>query len=569
MILGCEKPTLPEFNVGEVTQITSSGAIVEVNFISDGNRKIETAFLEYSTKQNFENVLGSFRISPISTKNLITLTGLQRGTTYYIRVNSYNKVGTAISIAKSFTTIPDLPKVNMDAGSISETTAATARYVGASITDNGLNVNSGGYRGVCWSINPNPTITDSKTKDSLTVKSGGFDYTMFNLKPNTKYFARHYAENAAGVTYGKELSFTTDANYSCQTNVIEPNSTVNSVIALANNKIFIHGSFQTINGISSLYTAILNADGTIDQTFKAPYQSGETVGSAGTAILLNGGKILASYTVNGGTSFNLFNSDGTIDQTFKSPNIAGTVLYATRLSDNKFLIIGNFNSVNGVVRNRMVRLNPDGTIDATYFGGNNVTFLSNSIRAGEYTNGKFYIQNTSVAGNSAAGYPIFIINENGTLDTISTKYFENVAKSRQFILQKTIDGKLLCLDIDNNIFKIKLDGTIDDSFKNRAIQGSIASSSSRIIQEKNTGKLYLSGSLTSYDGNAVYGIFRINTDGSLDKSFNPEIGFTSGFATSIDFTTDGKLLIVGNFLKYRSLSARRFIKINSDGSFCN
>jgi len=91
--------------------------------------------------------------------------------------------------------------VTTEITSITETTAKS----GGSITsDEGESVLS---RGVCWSINPNPTINDTKTIDG--VGGGIFESNITNLYGGTSYFIRAYATNSYGTGYGMALSFKT------------------------------------------------------------------------------------------------------------------------------------------------------------------------------------------------------------------------------------------------------------------------------------------------------------------------------------------------------------------------
>lgn len=62
-------------------------------------------------------------------------------------------------------------------------------------------------RGICWSTNDLPTVADNKTSEELG--SGIFSIRILNLIPNTKYYARAYAENSIGIGYGKTVSFST------------------------------------------------------------------------------------------------------------------------------------------------------------------------------------------------------------------------------------------------------------------------------------------------------------------------------------------------------------------------
>jgi hypothetical protein len=62
-------------------------------------------------------------------------------------------------------------------------------------------------RGICYGTSANPTIANSKT--TMGNGTGAFSSTVSGLTANTKYYAKAYAINSFGVTYGAEISFTT------------------------------------------------------------------------------------------------------------------------------------------------------------------------------------------------------------------------------------------------------------------------------------------------------------------------------------------------------------------------
>ena len=62
--------------------------------------------------------------------------------------------------------------------------------------------------GVCWDINPNPTV--DKNKMVSDQKSGTFSVTVTGLKSGTNYFVRAYVISADGTVYGDQRSATTD-----------------------------------------------------------------------------------------------------------------------------------------------------------------------------------------------------------------------------------------------------------------------------------------------------------------------------------------------------------------------
>lgn len=65
------------------------------------------------------------------------------------------------------------------------------------------------YGHVYSEINPNPTISDYKHNHGTAVQLISYISNLNNLKPNTRYYIRSYAENPKGVTYGSTISVTT------------------------------------------------------------------------------------------------------------------------------------------------------------------------------------------------------------------------------------------------------------------------------------------------------------------------------------------------------------------------
>ena len=87
---------------------------------------------------------------------------------------------------------------------VTDITQTTAVCGGEVKSENGWAVTE---RGVCWSTEPNPTPSDNCTVDGDGV--GKFTSEITGLEPDTKYYVRAYAKNAAGTSFGAENSFTT------------------------------------------------------------------------------------------------------------------------------------------------------------------------------------------------------------------------------------------------------------------------------------------------------------------------------------------------------------------------
>jgi uncharacterized protein (TIGR02145 family) len=91
---------------------------------------------------------------------------------------------------------------------VSEISQTSATSGGMIFDDGGASVTA---RGVCWSIDQTPTISDNKTTDGTGV--GGFVSSITGLAANTTYYVRAYATNSKGTEYGsRAVTFTTLEN---------------------------------------------------------------------------------------------------------------------------------------------------------------------------------------------------------------------------------------------------------------------------------------------------------------------------------------------------------------------
>lgn len=92
-------------------------------------------------------------------------------------------------------------------------TQAVSNITASSATSGGIISSNGGSQvttsGICWSTNPNPTISlSTKTTDGNNTN---FSSNLTGLSANTTYYVRAYATNSAGTAYGNEISFTTSS----------------------------------------------------------------------------------------------------------------------------------------------------------------------------------------------------------------------------------------------------------------------------------------------------------------------------------------------------------------------
>ncbi len=87
---------------------------------------------------------------------------------------------------------------------ISDITETSAIVSGNIANDGGNNITS---RGICWDTSTSPTLNDNITENGYGI--GDFSGSLINLNANIKYYARAYATNSLGTTYGVQKEFIT------------------------------------------------------------------------------------------------------------------------------------------------------------------------------------------------------------------------------------------------------------------------------------------------------------------------------------------------------------------------
>jgi uncharacterized delta-60 repeat protein len=203
-------------------------------------------------------------------------------------------------------------------------------------------------------------------------------------------------------------------------------------------------------------------------------------------------------------SINIFAQDGALDLTFNPGTGANNDVMSTAIqTDGKIIIGGDFTAYNGTTVNRIARLNSDGSLDGSFNTGTGSDQPVKSITI--QTDGKIII------GGFFATY-------SGT----------------------TV----------NNITRLNTGGSLDGSFNTGT--GPSGPVMSTAIQTD--GKIIIGGSFFNYNGSTANNISRLNTDGSLDGSFNTGTGADSYVYTTA-IQTDGKIIIGGLFTAYNGTMA--------------
>jgi uncharacterized delta-60 repeat protein len=147
--------------------------------------------------------------------------------------------------------------------------------------------------------------------------------------------------------------------------LVEGGYGVQAMAALPDGKLVIAGEFSLINGVSSPESvARLNPDGTLDTAF-AP--SLGLVELYVLAVQKDGRVLVGGYVgfADGPAGLVRLSEDGSIEMNF-APRLEGIPTALALESDGQILAAGSFDTVNGEFCPGLSRLNPDGTLDATF-----------------------------------------------------------------------------------------------------------------------------------------------------------------------------------------------------------
>ena len=352
------------------------------------------------------------------------------------------------------------------------------------------------------------------------------------------------------------------------------NHSVTAVVVQPDGKSIIGGTFTTVKGLARRGIARLNADGSGDSSFDPGEQSFALLYSA-LAWQPDGKVLVGDYRVWSGTHHYSrvarVHSDGSLDTTFnatftKYDDASGTFyegpVHAIAVQpDGKVLVGGDFTAVNGTSRMRVARLNPDGSLDSSFDAGTGLHQIVAAVVV--QPDGKVLIGGSL---GTAVGIGIARLNSNGSLDSTFDPAID-VYDVRSMALQP--DGKLLigggfswgtAADEHYGIARLNSNGTLDSSFD----VGTGARGVSSVVLQSD-GKVCIAGEFVTVNGIARNRIARLNANGSLDSTFDPGTG-PNGAVGSLALQSDGRMLIGGGFLTVEGSDRSRMARLEADGS---
>jgi uncharacterized delta-60 repeat protein len=326
--------------------------------------------------------------------------------------------------------------------------------------------------------------------------------------------------------------------------------------ALPNGKIYVGGDFVEVNGKDRKRITRLNANGTLDTTFNSTGTNGTVFD---LAVQPDGKVIIVGDfgLINGASRLRIarLNYDGSLDTSFNiGTGVNDSVNQVTLQPDGKIIIGGIFAAYNGITRNKLARLNGDGSLDTSFNAGS--PGPSNSIQEiATAPDGKILVGGTFGTLNGQTVGQITRLNPDGTRDMsfnaggVGTTGPPNILRSVNSIIVQP-DGKIMIGGIFNGynnisrtgIARLNPDGTLEPNF-------APAAQNIAFLKPQADGKILVGGLFGLINGVPLNNIARINSDGSLDAGFDTGGGADKN-PLDIVFQPNGNIIVAGVFRKF-------------------
>jgi uncharacterized delta-60 repeat protein len=251
-----------------------------------------------------------------------------------------------------------------------------------------------------------------------------------------------------------------------------------------------------------------------------------------------------------------------LDEGFQ-PDFVNT--FATHVSsfgvqqDGQIVVGGSFNTVGGASRKSIARLEPDGGVDPHYNLVPNQWVRTVVVQEdGKSLLGGYF---STLNGTSRR---LARLNQDGSIDSFAAAPNDWVEA-----LAVQSDGKILVggwftslgwsTATTERIGRLLPSGAVDNSFS--ASAGGIVLA----IAPLSNGKVLIGGAFTNVSGLQRGRIARLNSDGSVDTTFNPGAGFDNT-VTSLAVQADGKVIVGGSFGDFDGQPRAALARLHVDGS---
>jgi len=229
--------------------------------------------------------------------------------------------------------------------------------------------------------------------------------------------------------------------------------------------------------------------------------------------------------------------------------------------DGRVLLGGYYTKVNGADRFNLTRLNSDGSLDTTFLGAANNAVECMVVQP----DGKILIGGAFTLVNSSTRNYLARLNSDGSVDT---NFYAGAGFDAQVLCMAIqSDGKIIAGGIFQNfdgtpasrIVRLNSDGTLDTSFQASA-NGNVYS-----VVTQPDGNILACGPFTSINSTTCNHIARFDVTGVVDQTFAANAA-ADGDVYSVVLQTDGRIILGGKFANVDGAPAARISRLNTNGT---
>lgn len=417
---------------------------------------------------------------------------------------------------------------------------------------------------------------DGTIDESFTIGTGfnGKIYASY-VQSDGKIIVGGSFTSFKGISCGRLVRLNPDGSYDPSFNTLIAATTgiIYEISPQPDGKIIIVGSFVKYNNVTVNRVARILATGDLDNSFITGSASSANITNVG---VLPDGKILLTGNF---TSFNGFQTnrivrlygDGRVDPDFSIGNGFDDDVSAMAIqSDGKIILGGKFLNYNGIVANRIVRINYDGSTDNRFLSGTG--FSAGAVqkikadRSGAIMIGGSFTGNYN--GNDVSR--VCILNPDGMLKT-DIDFGSGPASASVLALENDqegswyIAGSFSVFDGLNQgrLAKINPSGEYDTGYLSAGIGFDNSVFKVLPLEDKKT---MVFGNFKKFNGVSVSRIMRLLEDGSRDVNFNALQSGANNLIKNAVLQSDGKVVFGGNFTKYNDAPMNRIARILPDGA---
>lgn len=350
---------------------------------------------------------------------------------------------------------------------------------------------------------------------------------------------------------------------------------------LPDGRIAAAGFFTSFNGTTSYRLVLLNSNGTLNQAFSSNDLNSypRSITQLGNEIVVAGFFNLIIKRIFSRNRILKFNADYIEDTTFQVGQGFNNYIQNIMQHGENYLISGWFSSFNSLSSTGMELLTATGSRVSSFNLGNGFQFgagsqiyamdidsSGNILATGRYTSFNDKPSPTLIKVNSngqkitpdIVTFPGYGANNSG--QALKVDYLDRVYFGGLFTAYGTYSV--------TRITRLNPDTLTVDTTFNTGTGLVIASNLIGRLDVDRNNKLYVTGDFTSYNGTSISRILRLNTDGSLDNTFSVGTGFDAASRGCL-VLDDGKIVVWGAFRSYNGATANGIVRLNTDGTIDN